>query len=153
MAAYLGPPGGPQPFTNQAQYTPLLSHEQPAHNANNYYDPYSTSYSQPDFSKPPGNRYEPSTSPPQAYHSLPTATPQDSNTMEMQPLHKPNEVAPLPAPSVKQELLFATGVDRLIALAKFRKEPSSTQTIENRRRQVPGQRFPAMTWALTIGRK
>lgn len=118
-------------------------------------DPYDSPYSQGlhDPSGPHGQSQSSShlNPPPQQGH-----WPNNDDDIELRPINNKQSTPgsrfmPQPGPlSMKDTILFATGLDRVFRLCGMKVGESAEQVIQRRRNGLPGQRFPILAWSLTV---
>jgi hypothetical protein len=86
----------------------------------------------------------------------------DNSPIEMRPLVKDYNASdaldstqqqPPIAPTVREQLLFASGVDRFLRLIHKGKSENLTQAIHRKRMGIGGQRWPIITWGLTASKE
>lgn len=79
----------------------------------------------------------------------------DGGDIELRPMGNQKKSAasrfiPTPGPlSMKDTILFATGLDRIFRLVRIKMGESAEQVIQRRKKGLPGQRYPIVAWLLT----
>lgn len=87
----------------------------------------------------------------------------NDDNIELRPLNKSYSYEPVqsssrfaPAPphrdSVAEQLLFATGVDRVLRLLRMKSPVNLQEAVRRKREGLGGQRFPVATWTLTLSK-